>query len=159
MIDRHALDHLIEDAAKSRDQAGRELAEQHRTERQLQDQIATLNTYHSEYRQRLQRAMADGVSLNTIRDYQQFLRSLDDAIKQTETQLTQQRRSVVHSRKNLADRQGKLSSFDTLAERRKHQERSRQARVEQKQSDEFINNAYARKSAANHAESLAQEDL
>lgn len=159
MIDRHALDFLIERAEKSRNEAGRDLAEQRQVEQQLQGQLSLLRNYHKEYRQRLQSAMVNGVSLLTIRDYQGFIKSLESAIANAEEQLKSQQRSVEQSQGALHSEQRKLSSFDTLAERRKQLERSTSARREQKQSDELINNTFARRSQDSHSGVTTEEGL
>ncbi len=158
MIDHQALEFLIEKAQKSRNSAGRDLAEQRQIEEQLNAQISMLQNYRNEYRQRLQNAMANGVSLLTIRDYQRFLSSLDQAIEKAEIQVQLQRGKVENSQQHLSSQQRKLLSFDTLSERRKKSELDLLNRRDQKQTDEMITNKVARRTIGDSSGFNLQED-
>lgn len=142
------LDALIEQSRRSRDGAGRLLAEERRGREQTAAQLETLQEYRREYRRRLQEAMNRGISAATLNDYSRFIRSLDSAIARARDALDQQGEKVAASQRHWQQHQRQLSSFDTLAARRAEGERRREQRHEHRQADEMAQNMLARRSRA-----------
>ena len=77
-------------------------------------------------------------------NYQQFLASLDAALVRARQALTAQQKRVQQSQQHWQQEQRKLSSYDTLASRRLLEEHRRQARYEQKATDDFVTSRVAR---------------
>lgn len=142
------LDTLIELARGSRDQAGQALAQEHQSEQQVAGQLESLKQYRLEYAQQLQQAMREGIDPATMRNYQQFLDSLDSALDRARQALETQQQRVGQRRAQWQQEQRKLSSYDTLATRRQEQQQRREARQELRLSDELVNGRLAR---ARHA--------
>ncbi|MED5558405.1 MAG: flagellar export protein FliJ, partial [Pseudomonadota bacterium] len=107
-------------------------------------QLQSLNRYRVEYAERLQQAMRDGIDPATMYNYQQFLASLDAALSRARQALAAQQKRVQQSQQHWQQEQRKLSSYDTLASRRLLEEHRRQARHEQKVSDDMVTNRLAR---------------
>lgn len=138
------LDTLIELARGSRDQAGQALAQENRNEQQVAGQLESLRQYRLEYAQQLQQAMREGIDPATMRNYQQFLDSLDTALDRARQALETQQQRVGQRRAQWQQEQRKLSSYDTLASRRQEQQQRREARQELHLSDELVNGRLAR---------------
>jgi len=116
------LDMLTDLARDARDQAGKLLAQERQTQQQTEAQLQSLNRYN----------------------YQQFLASLDAALVRARQALTAQQKRVQQSQQHWQQEQRKLSSYDTLASRRLLEEHRRQARYEQKATDDFVTSRVAR---------------
>ena len=138
------LDMLTDLARDARDQAGKLLAQERQTQQQTEAQLQSLNRYRVEYAERLQHAMRDGIDPATMYNYQQFLASLDAALVRARQALTAQQKRVQQSQQHWQQEQRKLSSYDTLASRRLLEEHRRQARYEQKETDDFVTSRVAR---------------
>lgn len=138
------LDILSGLARDARDQAGKLLAEERQTQQQTEAQLESLTRYRTEYAERLQLAMRDGIDPATMYNYQQFLASLDAALSRARQALAAQQKRVQQSQQHWQQEQRKLSSYDTLASRRLLEEHRRQERHEQKISDDFVTGRLAR---------------
>ncbi|QFU00130.1 Flagellar FliJ protein [Halomonas sp. THAF5a] len=142
--DRTSLDTLVELAREARDQAGQTLAGEQRTASQVGQQLESLNRYRQEYADKLNAAMRDGIDPATMRNYQQFLASLDDALVRARQALAAQQQRVERTRQQWQQQQQRLSSYDTLAERREAVRRRDEQRREQHVSDDLVNNRLVR---------------
>ncbi|SFC62185.1 flagellar FliJ protein [Microbulbifer thermotolerans] len=142
------LNTLIDQSRKARDAAGRLLAEEQRGGETTAAQLKTLQEYRREYCQRLQEAMARGISSAALDDYNRFIRSLDGAIARAQAALDQQQERIAASRDHWRQRQRQLSSYNTLAARRTERERQQEQRRERLQSDEITQNILARRQSA-----------
>lgn len=142
--DRTSLDTLVELAREARDQAGQTLAGEQRTASQVGQQLDSLHRYRQEYADKLNAAMRDGIDPATMRNYQQFLASLDDALVRARQALAAQQQRVERTRQHWQQQQQRLSSYDTLAERREAVRRRDEQRREQHVSDDLVNNRLVR---------------
>ncbi|MBN7795831.1 flagellar export protein FliJ [Parahaliea mediterranea] len=138
------LDTLIELARKARDGAGKALAQERQQSRQTAMQLDTLRQYRREYASQMQIVLQGGTDAATLANYRDFLQSLDAAIERAGQALEQQEKRVDNRREHWRQEQRKLSSYDTLAERRAQRERSSEQRREMLQNDEFVTNLSAR---------------
>lgn len=139
------LDTLIEQSRKARDQAGRTLADDRNSEQQAALQLDTLQEYRREYQRKLQDALVQGVNVTSLHNYQRFIYSLDHAIDNAGNNLRQHNDKVDSSKQSWRQRQKRLSSYDTLADRRATRQRQHEAKQEQRQTDELSNNNQARR--------------
>ncbi|SFT55806.1 flagellar export protein FliJ [Halomonas saccharevitans] len=142
--DRTSLDTLVELAREARDQAGQTLAGEQRTSSQVSQQLDSLHRYRQEYAEKLNAAVRDGIDPATMRNYQQFLASLDDALGRARQALAAQQQRVERTRQHWQQQQQRLSSYDTLAERREAVRRRDEQRREQHVSDDLVNNRLVR---------------
>ncbi|MDT8879202.1 flagellar export protein FliJ [Halomonas saccharevitans] len=142
--DHSSLDTLVELAREARDQAGQTLAGEQRTSSQVRQQLDSLHRYRQEYADKLNAAMRDGIDPATMRNYQQFLASLDDALMRARQALAAQQQKVERTRQHWQQQQQRLSSYDTLAERREAVRRRDEQRREQHVSDDLVNNRLVR---------------
>lgn len=138
------LETLVDLARDARDQAGQALAGERASERQVAGQLESLGRYRLEYAQRLQQAMHEGIDPATMRNYQQFLDSLDDALARARQALAAQQQRVGHSQAQWQQEQRKLSSYDTLVSRRAMQQSLQEQRRELRTSDDLVNGRLVR---------------
>lgn len=140
-----ALDRIQKLAKEARDQAGIALSKERLTEQQLSDQIEMLQNYRTDYQVQLQNAMKEPMATNTLQYYNDFLKSLSKTIETAKIQLEQQSVNVERSREFWKEKQRRLSSFQTLNERKKQQAYAAEQRRERLFNDEINTNASARK--------------
>lgn len=103
-----------------------------------------LDGYIGEYRrQRVVRA-AGGLSAAQWIDYQQFLERLNDALALQKDEVSQREIEVERLRARwLAERQ-RLKAFETLHQQEQARALQKQAKIEQKLSDELAGRAFGR---------------
>ena len=129
---------MLSDLARdARDEAGQLLAGERQNERQVAEQLESLQRYRLEYAERLQQAMRDGIDPASMHNYQQFLASLDDALTRAQQALDAQQQRVQQSQQQWREEQQRLTAFDTLLSRRDAERQRQEARREQRISDEM----------------------
>jgi len=144
MTDR-ALEFLRERAQKSRDAAGAQLARSRSEEKKVSDQIAVLTEYRATYRRRMQQAMLEGTTLQSVRDYQAFLASLDRAIDSARSSREQQREELARTTSLMQQQQRELCSFDAVVTRRQNRRAAEDARLVMKESDALATRIHTRR--------------
>ncbi|MFY0989089.1 flagellar export protein FliJ [Halomonas sp. C05BenzN] len=144
------LETLVDLARDARDQAGQALAGERRSEQQVAGQLESLGRYRLEYAQRLQQAMREGIDPATMRNYQRFLDSLDDALDRARQALAAQQQRVGQRQVQWQQEQRKLSSYDTLVSRRAMEQNLQEQRRELRASDDLVNARLIRERHASH---------
>ena len=145
MSDRDSsLDTLVQLARDARDEAGRALAEQQRARQQAGQQLESLHRYRAEYTDQLNAAMNGGIDPATLRNYHQFIGSLDDATVRARQSLARQDQRVEQARQKWQRETQRLASYEALIERRQAAERREEQRREQRISDDLVNGRMAR---------------
>lgn len=139
------LDTLIDLARDSRDRAGQDLAGEQRNAGQVADQLEALTRYRQEYADKFNAAMRDGIDPATLRNYQHFLSSLDDALARARRAMEAQEQRVERTRQQWQQEQRRLSSYDTLAVRRTRERQRKEQRREQNVSDDLVNSRLVRR--------------
>jgi flagellar FliJ protein len=151
------LEQLLMQARKARDDAGRMLADERLGQQQLLTHIELLRTYRLEYAMNLQQAMSQGVTAVTLRDYQSFLVSLDQAVQQGEDSLEDKERRVQQAQATWREKQKRLDAFDALRKRRQQLQMQLEGRRDQRSTDELSSQFVARERLKQ--QQLAQELL
>lgn len=132
-----ALDTLIELASKQTDEAAKRLGRAIRAGQDAQQKLQLLLQYRDDYVAKLQARAASGLSAAGYRNFQFFLGKLDDAIDGQQKVIHDLQRRENNERNAWQTSERKRMSYDTLAGRAMQAEQLRQARREQKQTDEF----------------------
>lgn len=146
-MSRTALDNLTERARAARDQAGQKLAGERRSVDQIVAQLESLQHYRGEYAAQLQAALREGIDPASMHNYQRFLASLDDALARARQALNEQHHRVERSQRHWQQEQRRLSSYDTLAERRAMAQRRAERRRDQRDTDELVTQRWLRRDA------------
>jgi|GEM_PF-125044 flagellar FliJ protein len=110
------------------------LNQQHQT---ALGKLATLQQFLKDYQNKFQEAAKNGMSPSDLRNFQDFIYRLDQAIKQQQGVIELTTHSVNAGRIELNEAQRKMQSFDTLEQRHIHAENIKEAKIEQKMQDEY----------------------
>lgn len=132
-----ALDTLIELATKQSDDAAKRLGKAVRAGDDAQQKLQLLRQYRDDYAARLRSSAATGLTASGYRNFQMFLDKLDDAIASQQRAVQDAQRRVNNERNAWQSSERKRMSYDTLATRAMNAQLLKQARREQKQTDEF----------------------
>lgn len=119
------------------DESTRRLGQLIAAEQSARSRLELLEQYREEYSQRYREAGCNGLTPTALRNFQEFIARIDEAI-------TQQRRAVQDSERGTAAGQAawreqnkRLKAIDTLSQRHDARERYRENRQDQKDQDEF----------------------
>lgn len=143
MIRSKRMQPVVNVTANREREAAKRLGECQQRIQAAEQRLAELIKYREEYTQQF----ASGGSLNTARlqDYRAFLNRLNQAVDQQRHQVTQ----VSHECEGLRQRwlalHVRAQALDKVVERYRGEERSEQAKREQKDSDEHANALHERK--------------
>lgn len=132
-----ALDTLIELATKATDEASRRLGQAVRSTEDAEQKLALLLQYRDDYATRFQSSMMSGLTASGYRNFQLFLGKLEEAINGQQRVVQDAKRRVNTERSAWQNCERTRMSYDTLAARALKQQMQKEARREQKQTDEF----------------------
>lgn len=121
-------------------QLGRLIAAEHSAKKQLQ----MLEDYRAEYAGRLQDSSSSGLTRQALANYQDFLRRIDDAIKQQQLTVQHSEFSTKAGQNHWKSQNARLKALDTLADRHEAREKHRENQQAQKLQDELTSRKFAR---------------
>lgn len=136
MANTFSLQPLLHLAQQKNDAATRKLGKLNQQHQSEQDKLKMLQQFRKDYQIKFQEAVRNGIDQNDLRNFQEFINRLDDAINQQLKTIEQAQRSVLTGRSELSDAQRRMKSFDTLAQRHVEAERKLESKAEQKMQDE-----------------------
>ena len=131
-----SLQPLLHLAQQKNDHATKNLGLLNRSQQSAQGKLEMLQQYRKDYQEKLQDAERSGMALEDLRNFQDFIYRLDDAIAQQSAVVVQAQTSVQNGRSALSEAQRRMKSFDTLAQRHTEVQRKQEAKHEQKIQDE-----------------------
>lgn len=132
-----ALDTLIELASKQTDEAAKRLGQAVRAGQDAESKLQMLTQYREEYTARFQSSMASGLSIAGYRNFQLFIGKLDEAIAGQQQIVRNAEGRVSNERSTWQSSERKRMSYDQLLVRAESVQQAKQAKREQKQTDEF----------------------
>ncbi|MDP2258073.1 MAG: flagellar export protein FliJ [Polaromonas sp.] len=127
---------LIELAQTKTDEATRRLGQLQNAHTSAAGKLDMLLQYRQEYLDQLNGQMRDGVASAYLRNFQNFIGTLDGAIEQQRALTLQADTRLGHGRSDWQHNKRRLTSFDTLADRVRQQEMIATGKKEQRDSDE-----------------------
>lgn len=136
MTARFHLQPLLDLAQTRTDEAARKLGELVAAERDLEKKLHMLEAYREEYNARFVEAARAGLSPDAWRNYSAFISKLDDAIGMQRKFVEQSHAKTAEGQQAWIAQHSKLKAFDTLSQRHQQALNRREARQEQKLSDE-----------------------
>lgn len=139
------LDVLRERAKEELDQAAIRLGQVRQSHQLARRQLEQLQEYEREYRQKLQRGMTEGMASASWYNYQQFIITLETAIAQHRTLLSQWNQRLQQAIQAWQGKHQRLNALVTLRTRHQQLQLARDNRQDQKRMDEFAQRASARK--------------
>lgn len=150
MAEPFSLHPLVKLAQHQNDSATRRLGQLNKQQQSAQEKLETLQQYRKDYQTRLQEATQSGISQADLRNFQQFISKIDEAIGQQLKQVEQSKVSAQTGRSEFDATQRKLKSFDTLQQRHIEEQKKVAEKSEQKALDEHTGRMAAYK--MNHIE-------
>jgi len=148
MPKKFSLQPLVLLAQKQNEAAIRKFGQLNQQQQAAQAKLETLQQYRKDYQDRLQQAEQNGISPSELRNFQNFILRLDEAILQQRGKNEQALNLLQLGRSELQEAQRKMKSFDTLAERHIQSELKLAAKSEQRQQDEHTGRISSIKASA-----------
>lgn len=136
MSKKFALQPLVQLAKQKNEAAIKNLGKLNQQQQSAQAKLAMLQQFRRDYQNKFQEAARNGMAPMDLRNFQDFIYRLDQAIEQQQKVMDQAAQSVTTGRVELMEAQRKMQSFDTLAQRFVDGELKREAKAEQKIQDE-----------------------
>lgn len=140
-----SLQTLMKLAQHQKDSATSRLGQLNRQQQSVQQSLDTLLEYRKDYHARLQEAVRNGMSPADLRNFQQFINKLDEAISQQLKLVEQSKASTQAGRNEFDTTRRKLKSFDTLQQRHIDEQKKIAEKSEQKMLDEHTSRVAAYK--------------
>ena len=131
-----AIQALIDLSSRESETAATRLSDANKTQSQAQQQLTMLEEYRLEYADQLQTKLAQGLSLSSYTNYQQFLAKLDHTISQQRRILQNTLVVVEKHRSDWQASERKRLSYSTLTKRAEEALRHHENKRDQKQTDE-----------------------
>lgn len=137
-----SLQPLLEIMQNRTDEATRKLGQLIAAEQSQKSRLQMLEQYREEYAQRMRQAAADGITPLALRNYQDFLARIDEAITQQRTAVRNSENSTKAGQEHWKSQNKQLKAIDTLSLRHEARERYRENKQDQKLQDEFTTRKY-----------------
>lgn len=152
MTNAFSLQPLVHLAQQKNDAAIKKLGMLNRNQQAAQSKLEMLQQYRKDYQEKMQQAEKNGMGLQDLRNFQDFIYRLDDAITQQSAVVAQAQISVQTGRSELSEAQRRMKSFDTLAHRHAEAEKKLETKIEQRMQDEHSGRHAAYKNAEHSEE-------
>lgn len=136
MIKPFSLQPLMNLAQHQSDSATRKLGQLNQKQQSAQEKLEILQQYRRDYQTRLQESTQTGMNPAELRNFQQFINKLDEAINQQLKAVEQSKISTQAGRSEFDTTQRKLKSFDMLQQRHIEEQKKVVEKSEQKALDE-----------------------
>lgn len=136
MIKPFSLQPLMNLAQHQSDSATRKLGQLNQKQQSAQEKLEILQQYRRDYQTRLQESTQTGMNPAELRNFQQFINKLDEAINQQLKAVEQSKISTQAGRSEFDTTQRKLKSFDMLQQRHIEEQKKVAEKSEQKALDE-----------------------
>lgn len=138
-----SLQPLLEIMQERTDEATRRLGQLLAAERDAKARLDMLQQYRAEYAERMQAASANGLTPTALRNYQDFLARIDQAISQQANMVRHSEQQTASGQAHWQNQNRQLKAIDTLAVRHDARERAIEGKREQKLLDEFSTRKYS----------------
>ncbi len=152
MIKPFSLQPLVHLAQQRNDAAAKKLGQLNQQQQTAQEKLDALLQYRRDYQLKFQEAAQLGMSPVDMKNFQDFIGRLDQAIRQQQSAIEKARIGVQNGRAELLDTTRKMKSFDALAQRHVEAEKKLEAKQEQRTQDEFTGRFAAYRAAEKDGE-------
>jgi flagellar FliJ protein len=136
MSRRFPLQPLVDLSADRVEVAERRLQALDADRRHAREKLAQVEGYRVEYRERLQQALARGMGVMQLRDFQAFLSRLDEACEQQTAEVALRDAAYAAGRDEWLAQRRRKTAFDALSTRHRLSENLREAKHEQRLQDD-----------------------
>lgn len=138
-----SLQPLLEIMQTRTDDATRRLGQLISAEQNAKSRLQMLEQYRDEYAQKLREASTQGITQMALRNYQDFLARIEEAIMQQGMAVRNSEQGTAVGQAHWKEQNKKMKAIDTLSQRHDLRERYRENKLEQKLQDEFSARKYA----------------
>lgn len=144
-----SLQPLLELMQERSDDATRQLGKLIAAEQSARSRLQLLEQYRAEYAQKMRDAIAAGITQMMLRNYQDFLARIDEAVEQQTLAVRNSEQNTAAGQENWKHQNKRLKAIDTLAQRHDERERHQENKQEQKLLDEFSVRNFATRDPGN----------
>ncbi|MDR1848429.1 MAG: flagellar export protein FliJ [Zoogloeaceae bacterium] len=141
---RFSLQPLLDLMRERTDEATRKLGQLIAVEQSARGRLQLLLDYREEYLANFRNAQGTGLTLQSWRNYQEFLTQLDEAIRQQTAQVEVTAKNTAQGQKHWKEQNTRMKAIDTLAVRHQRAEEKKFLKQEQKQQDEISSRNHGR---------------
>jgi flagellar protein FliJ len=127
---------LIDLAEDDLDAATKRLGKLQQERNEVEGQLNALITYRDEYHARFTASAQEGTTAQTLRNFQAFVDTLDNAINQQRGLLVAANQRLDMAKPEWQQRKQKLGSYEVLAARGEAVAARQASRIEQRDADE-----------------------
>ena len=138
-----SLQPLLELMQTRSDEATRRLGQLIAAENDAKSRLGMLEQYRAEYATRLNQAITTGLTPLVLRNYQDFLGRIDEAIGQQRLMVQQSASNTAAGKQHWQDQNKRLKAIDTLSVRHDKREQIVEGKREQKILDEYTTRRFA----------------
>lgn len=138
-----SLQPLLELMQTRSDEATRRLGQLIAAEHDAKSRLQMLEQYRAEYAEKLNLAITNGLTPLVLRNYQDFLGRIDDAIIQQSHMVRQSASNTAAGKQQWQEQNKRLKAIDTLSVRHDARERVVEGKREQKILDEYTTRRFA----------------
>lgn len=132
-------------------EATRKLGQLNRKQQGAQEKLDMLRGYRNDYQAKLRDAIRNGISPAELRNFEQFIAKIDEAISQQLMAFEHSKASVKVGRDEFDTTRRKLQSMEKLKQRHEETEKTIAVKSEQKTLDEHAGRMAARKTESHDA--------
>ena len=143
MAQAFSLQPLLELMQTRTDEATRKLGHLIAAEQSAKSRLQMLEQYRTDYANQLRTVAERGLTRSTLKNYQDFLARIDEAITQQAQTVKQSEKSTAAGQEDWQNQNKRMKAIDTLSQRHEARERLREVKREQKIQDEFSARKYA----------------
>jgi flagellar FliJ protein len=140
-----SLQSVMNLAEHRNDEATRKLGQLNRKQQGAQEKLEMLRGYRNDYQAKLRDAIRNGMTPAELRNFEQFIAKIDEAIGQQLMAVEHSKTSAKAGRDEFDATRRKLQSFDKLQQRHLTTQNNIAAKSEQKIQDEHAGRQAARK--------------
>ncbi len=127
------------------DEATRQLGKLIAAEQNARSRLQMLEQYRAEYAERMRAGIAQGLTIQAINNYQEFLQRIDTAIEQQARQVQLSESETGRGKQHWQEQNTRMKAIDTLAVRHDEKLRAQENKQEQKLLDEFSSRQFTRR--------------
>jgi flagellar FliJ protein len=142
MMQKSPISTLIEIAERETEEAAKQLGKAIRAHEETEKKLALLEQYRGDYAVRFQQGAAKGLTMVQYNNFQSFINKLDSAIEGQRKVVRDAELRIQLVRKQWQDHERKRLSYDTLQNRAQASLQHKEAKRDQKLTDEHASRTY-----------------
>ncbi|MGE5491973.1 MAG: flagellar export protein FliJ, partial [Actinomycetota bacterium] len=123
-----SLQPLLELMQTRADEKTRQLGQLIAAEQNAKSRLQLLEQYREEYAQKMREAISQGLTPMALRNYQDFIGRIDEAIQQQRQVVARSEQNTANGQAEWREQNKKLKAIDTLSQRHDARERYRENR-------------------------------